>query len=45
VARSLGVAAARAKSVHEATDLVAQGLQSDAPLLIEVAVERNYKPM
>jgi benzoylformate decarboxylase len=45
LARSLGVAAARAKSVHEATDLVAQGLQSDAPLLIEVAVERNYKPM
>jgi benzoylformate decarboxylase len=45
LARALGVAAERAKTVHETTDLIAQGLKSDAPLLIDVAMERNYKPV
>jgi benzoylformate decarboxylase len=45
LARSLGVAAERAASVHDATDLVAKGLKSDAPLLIDVPVDRNYKPV
>jgi benzoylformate decarboxylase len=45
LARSLGVAAERATSVHDATDLIAKGLQSDAPLLIDVPVDRNYKPV
>jgi benzoylformate decarboxylase len=45
LARSLGVAAERAKNVHETTDLIAKGLQSNAPLLIEVATDRNYKPL
>jgi benzoylformate decarboxylase len=45
LARSLGVAAERATSVHDATDLIAKGLKSDAPLLIEVPVDRNYKPV
>jgi benzoylformate decarboxylase len=45
LARSLGVAAERAKTVHEVTDLVAKGLKSDAPLLIDVPVDRNYKPV
>jgi benzoylformate decarboxylase len=45
LARSLGVAAERAGSVHDATDLIAKGLKSDAPLLIDVAVDRNYKPV
>jgi benzoylformate decarboxylase len=45
LARSLGVAAERAKSVHDVTDLIAQGIKSDAPLLIDVPVDRNYKPL
>jgi benzoylformate decarboxylase len=45
LARSLGVAAERAKTVHEATDLVAQGLNSNASLLIDVALDRAFKPM
>ena len=45
LARSLGVAAERAKTVHEVTDLIAQGIKSDAPLLIDVPVDRNYKPV
>jgi benzoylformate decarboxylase len=45
LARSLGVAAERAKTVHDVTDLIAQGIKSDAPLLIDVPVDRNYKPV
>jgi len=45
LARSLGVAAERATSVHDATDLIAKGLKSDAPLLIDVPVDRNYRPV
>ena len=45
LARSLGVAAERVTSVHDATDLIAKGLKSDAPLLIDVPVDRNYKPV
>jgi benzoylformate decarboxylase len=45
LARSLGVAAERAKTVHEATDLVAQGLKGNTSLLIDVALDRAFKPM
>jgi benzoylformate decarboxylase len=45
LARSLGVAAERATSVHDATDLIAKGLKGDAPLLIDVPVDRNYRPV
>jgi benzoylformate decarboxylase len=45
LARSFGVQAERAKTVHEATDLVAKGLKSNASLLIEVALDRTFKPM
>jgi len=45
LARSLGVAAERVTSVHDATDLIAKGLKSDVPLLIDVPVDRNYKPV
>jgi benzoylformate decarboxylase len=45
LARSLGVEAQRAKTVHEATDLVAQGLKANTPLLIDVALDRAFKPM
>jgi benzoylformate decarboxylase len=45
LARSLGVAAERANTVHDVTDLIAKGLQSNAPLLIDVPMERGYKPV
>jgi len=45
LARSLGIAAERVKTVHEATDLIAKGLQGNAPLLIDVPMDRNYKPV
>ena len=43
LARSLGVAAERATTVHEATDLVARGLKSGAPLLIDVPIDRALR--
>ena len=45
LARSLGIRAERAKTVHEATDLIAQGLNSSGPLLIDVELDRAFKPM
>ncbi len=45
LARSLGIAAERATTVRDTTDLIAKGLQSNAPLLIVVATDRNYKPV
>jgi benzoylformate decarboxylase len=46
LARSLGIAAERAKTVHEATDLVAQGLNGGGgPLLVDVELDRAFKPM
>jgi benzoylformate decarboxylase len=45
LARSLGIEAQRAKTVAEATDLVAQGLKGGSALLIDVDMDRNYKPM
>jgi benzoylformate decarboxylase len=43
LARSLGVAAERAKTVHDATDLIAKGLAGNAPLLVEVELAREFK--
>jgi benzoylformate decarboxylase len=45
LSRSLGVAAERAKTVHEATDLIAKALADNAPMLIEVELDRAFKPM
>jgi len=45
LAHSLGVAAERAKNLKDTTDLIAKGLRSNAPLLIDVPMERNYKPV
>ncbi len=45
LARSLGVAAEHVKTVHDATDLVAQGIKSNAPLLIDVDLDPAFKPM
>jgi len=45
LARSLGIEAQRAKTVAEATDLVAQGLKGGSALLIDVDMDRAYKPV
>jgi benzoylformate decarboxylase len=45
LARSLGINAERAQTVAEATDLVAKGIKSDTALLIDVALDRAFKPM
>ncbi len=46
LARSLGVKAERAKTVHEATDLLAPGAQERRrPMLIDVELDRHFKPM
>jgi benzoylformate decarboxylase len=45
MARSLGIEGARAKTVKDATDLVAKALKDGTPFLIDVDMERNYKPM
>jgi benzoylformate decarboxylase len=45
LAKSLGVAAEHAATVHDVTDLIAKGIKSNAPLLIDVATDRNYKPL
>ena len=45
LARSLGVKAERAKTVHEATDLLRKGLANGGPSLIDVALDRSFKPM
>ncbi len=43
LARSLGVPADRAETVAEATDLLAAGLESDGPRVVEVVVDRTVK--
>ena len=45
LARSLGVAADRAKTVHEATDLLGKALKDGGPMLIDVELDRAFKPM
>jgi thiamine pyrophosphate-dependent acetolactate synthase large subunit-like protein len=45
LARSLGVAAERAKTVQEATDLLAQGLNGGEAMLIDVELDRAFKPL
>ena len=45
LSRSLGVPAERAKTVHEATDLLKKALQSGGPMLIDVELDRAFKPM
>jgi benzoylformate decarboxylase len=41
LARSLGLAAERAATIHEATDLVAKGLAGNASILIDVELDRE----
>jgi benzoylformate decarboxylase len=45
LARSLGVKAERAKSVHEATDLLGQALRHGGATLIDVDMDRAFKPV
>jgi benzoylformate decarboxylase len=45
LARSLGIAAERASTLHETTDLIASGLSGDAAMLIDVELDRGFKPM
>jgi benzoylformate decarboxylase len=45
LARSLGVKADRARTVHEATDLLAQALKGAGPMLIDVELDRAFKPI
>jgi benzoylformate decarboxylase len=45
LARSLGIEAQPARTVAEATDLVAQALKNGTALLIDVDMERGYRPM
>jgi benzoylformate decarboxylase len=45
LARSLGIEAQRAKTVKDTTDLIAKALKGGTALLIDVDMERNYKPM
>jgi benzoylformate decarboxylase len=45
LSRSFGVKAERAKTVREATDLLAQALKDGGPMLIDVTLDRSFKPM
>jgi len=45
LANSLGIAAQRAKTVHEATDLIGKALGDGSAMLIDVALDRGFKPM
>ena len=45
LARSLGITANRATTVAEAIDLLKQALADGGPALIEVTLDRAFKPM
>jgi benzoylformate decarboxylase len=45
LARSLGVAAERTKTVAETTDLIGKALADNIPMLIDVTLDRAFKPM
>ena len=45
LARSLGIEGQRAKTVKDTTDLIGKALKDGTALLIDVDMERNYKPM
>jgi len=44
LARSLGIAAERARTVAEVVDLVKKGLAGNAPVLIDVTIDPVFKP-
>src|SRR5262245_39018789 len=45
MARALGIAAERTHTVHDTTDLLAKGLAGDTAMLIDVELDRGFKPM
>jgi benzoylformate decarboxylase len=45
LARSLGIDGHRAATVKDATDLIGKALKDGTPMLIDVDMERGYKPM
>ncbi|MGE0719714.1 MAG: thiamine pyrophosphate-binding protein [Alphaproteobacteria bacterium] len=45
LARSLGLRAERAATVAEATDLVADGIASGGPMLVDVTLDRSFSPV
>jgi benzoylformate decarboxylase len=45
VARGLGLAAHRARTLAEMKDMLAAALRADGPTLIDVEVDRSYKPL
>jgi thiamine pyrophosphate-dependent acetolactate synthase large subunit-like protein len=45
LSRALGIAAERAKTVRDATDLIGKALRENAALLIDVELDRAFKPM
>ena len=45
LAGSLGMTAARARSVGEATDLIGKALADGGPVLIDVELDRSFKPL
>ena len=45
LARSFGVAAERRRPSHEATDLLGKALKATSPMLIDVELDRAFKPM
>jgi len=45
LARSLGVAAERARTVSDATDLLHKALVEGGPMLIDVTLDRAFKPV
>jgi benzoylformate decarboxylase len=45
LARSLGIEGTRAATVKDTTDLIGKALKDGTPMLIDVDMERGYKPM
>jgi benzoylformate decarboxylase len=45
LSRSLGVNAQQARTVHDATDLIGHALKNGGPTLIDVELDRSFKPL
>lgn len=45
VARGFGLTAHRATQLSEVSDMLAAGLRADGPTLIDVEVDRSWKPV
>ncbi|MGH6676099.1 MAG: thiamine pyrophosphate-dependent enzyme, partial [Xanthobacteraceae bacterium] len=45
LARALGIDGQRAKTVSEATDLIGKALKDGTAMVIDVDMERGYKPV